>query len=634
MSTRRVNRDAARVLGSAAAALLLAVSVLVAVPGGAWAAGLFAPKAGYATGADPNRIAVADLNGDGRPDLITTDVGADAVSVLLGNGDGTFRPRLSFATESYPGSITVADLNGDGRPDLAVGSYIPSKLSLLFGNGDGTFQPHQALNTWESANFVHAADFNRDGKADLVMGLDRLSSVDVWLGNGDGTFQPGVRYPTDNGATEAAVVDLDRDGLLDLAVTNLCDETVSVLPGNGDGTFRPKRSFPAGLAPTAVVATDLNGDGRPDLAVTNGLFPDLHPYLTVWLGNGDLTFSPGSTFPLPSRGPNGLTVADFDADGKPDLAVSASDINGVSAVSVLLGNGDGTLRPADDYDGGTDARDVAAADLDGDGLPDLAVPSEAESTAEVLLNQAKAPVRSTLDSSPNPSAYGAPVTFTDTVCPLAGALTTPPTGTVAFTEGSSTLGSAPLGPVTGTACARAQLTLTGLAPGRHTVAAAYPGDGRYLPGRSADLTQTVDCTTTVRGPADTVNAGPGTCVLGATVGTVAVRPGGSLYLADSTVTGALTAERASRVTVCSSTVDGIAAIGRTGGPVVIGDPDHGCGPDHVRGSLVLRANTGGTQVSAARIDGSLICTRNTPPPTDAGLPDTVGGRRLGQCATL
>jgi hypothetical protein len=217
---------------------------------------------------------------------------------------------------------------------------------------------------------------------------------------------------------------------------------------------------------------------------------------------------------------------------------------------VLLGNGDGTLQPADSYNGGTDARDVVAADLNGDGLPDLAVPSETQSTAGVLLNRLKAPVRSTLTSAPNPSVYGAPVTFTDTVCPLAAGLPAPPTGAVAFSDGGTPLGSAPLGPVTGTACARAQLTRTDLAPGQHAVVAAYPGDGRYLPGRSDALSQTVSCTATVRGPAGPVIAGPGTCVLGATVDSVRVQPGGSLYLADSTVNGTLTADRAARVTVC------------------------------------------------------------------------------------
>src|ERR1019366_4709092 len=137
-------------------------------------------------------------------------------------------------------SVAVADVNGDGKPDVVVGNCGDSTVGVLLGNGDGTFQPAVTYFTYFSGCWnptaVAVADLNGDGKPDLVMGCGSIAAVGVMLGNGDGTFQPAVTY--DSGGRDpwsVAVADVNGDGNPDLLVANYASGTVGVLLGNGDG---------------------------------------------------------------------------------------------------------------------------------------------------------------------------------------------------------------------------------------------------------------------------------------------------------------------------------------------------------------------------------------------------------------
>src|SRR6202049_1454321 len=152
----------------------------------------------YPTDASPLNLAVADVNGDGKLDVITTNfyplsIGND-VSVLLGKGDGTFQPPMNFPTATGPESVAVADLNGDGKPDLAVVGGASSVVSVLLGNGDGTFQAHQEYSAGSAPFCVAIADFDGDGKPDIVAANNGGNSVSVLLGKGDGKFPAHVEY--------------------------------------------------------------------------------------------------------------------------------------------------------------------------------------------------------------------------------------------------------------------------------------------------------------------------------------------------------------------------------------------------------------------------------------------------------
>ena len=233
--------------------------------------GFLAPLA-YDAGADPVSVAVADFNGDGKPDLAVANQGNypypnSSVSILLGQGGGTFLPAVSYAAGNNPQSVAVGDFNGDGKQDLAVANYYSANVSVLLGKGDGTFLPAVSYLAGYGPRSVAAGDFNGDGKQDLAVAVAGDSyngggqGVSVLLGKGDGTFQTAQTFPTGTYPISVAVGDFNGDGILDLAVANEDSDNVSVLLGKGDGTFLPAQTFPAGVNPSSVAVGDFNGDG-------------------------------------------------------------------------------------------------------------------------------------------------------------------------------------------------------------------------------------------------------------------------------------------------------------------------------------------------------------------------------------
>ncbi len=360
--------------------------------GNALAGGAFQAAAAAATGLFPQSGAIADLNGDGKPDLAVTSDGS--VSVLLGNGDGTFQPPSNFATGAVEPSIAIADLNGDGKPDLALTNFVRAGSTVvLLGNGDGTFGPASGFAAGQQPFSVAIADLNGDGKPDLAVAPNSPDKVFVLVGNGDGTFGPASGFAAGRQPRSVAIADLNGDGKPDLAVANGNSNTVSVLLGNGDGTFGPHSDVATGSAPVSVAIADFNGDGKPDLAVANANSNTV----SVLLGNGDGTFGPAADFATGSV-PVSVAIADLNGDGKPDLAVTNFDSN---SVSVLLGHGDGTFGPASDLATGSEPNSVAIADLNGDGHPDLAVTNLLSGDVSVFLNVPPIPGSSySIDKTP------------------------------------------------------------------------------------------------------------------------------------------------------------------------------------------------------------------------------------------
>ncbi len=219
-----------------------------------------------------------DFNGDGRLDLAVVDDGDEpwggtnppTVSVLLGNGDGTFQPMERFAAGGTLGiGLLAGDFNGDGKLDLATSN------SVFLGNGDGTFQAAETFAAGSVSLPVVAGDFNADGKLDLAVANNYSNDVSVFLGNGDGTFQAATEYATGNNPFAALVAgDFNGDGHLDLVVLDGGDGTddgidASMLLANGDGTFQSAKKIAVGISPDCLVTADFNGDGRLDLAVAN-----------------------------------------------------------------------------------------------------------------------------------------------------------------------------------------------------------------------------------------------------------------------------------------------------------------------------------------------------------------------------
>jgi len=232
--------------------------------------GTFQTQVTYNAGGNPNRVAVADFNGDGKLDLAVTKE-TKTIGILLGNGDGTFRPQMKIPAHHNPFFIVVGDLNGDGKPDLVVAANAPKyTTTALLGNGDGTFRIAWTISNVASPGGIVLGDFNGDGKLDLAETYPDLSRLTIRLGNGDGTFRNGAHYTFGNGLYRLAAADFSGDGILDIAVVDSFN-SVDVFLGRGDGSFNLESSYPlsGGAVAREITAADLNNDGKPDLAVTD-----------------------------------------------------------------------------------------------------------------------------------------------------------------------------------------------------------------------------------------------------------------------------------------------------------------------------------------------------------------------------
>jgi hypothetical protein len=343
--------------------------------------GTFQSAPHYAVGSNPKSLAIGDLNGDGKPELVVANNGANIVSVLLNNGDGTFNAKTNYVTGTAPISVTIADFRGTGTNDVAVANLNSNAVSYLRNNGDGTLQPVTTAGSVSlGTSFVIAGDFNNDHKMDLAaLGL---LGVSVFPGNGNGSFQSAVATVGPAELDQLVEGDFNGDGKNDLVFDNYGSNVVSVMLGNGNGGFQAPVKYFAGTNIQSVAAGDFNGDGTNDLVVggEGSAYPP-NGTISILLNKGDGTFHFFTNY-LTGWFVS-VAVADFNADGKADLAAVDAAAN---QVDVILGNGDGTFQPAYAFAVENGAAFVAAGDLNGDGLPDLAVVNSASGNVSVLLN--------------------------------------------------------------------------------------------------------------------------------------------------------------------------------------------------------------------------------------------------------
>jgi hypothetical protein len=337
-----------------------------------------------ATPGDPGDFVVGDFNDDGHVDLAIANDDDGSVSVLLGSGSGTFDVGANLPGGDGPAAIAAADLNGDGRLDIVVahsgvtdsGSG-PDDIVVFLAQGDGTFR-RLTRPAGVNPQAIALGDFNGDQKPDLATANDG-DHVSVFVGKGDGTFADPVNSPTGAPFSSGiSVADFNGDGKLDLTTANSLvgrgrsARSVSVLLGRGDGTFdAPLVSTVGGAQPISPMVGDLNGDGAPDVATPNG---DPSTEVSVLLGLGDGHLGPSIEYQT-GADPHSLVLADLDWDGHLDIATWNDGVGGGPVnrgVSVLFGKGDGTFEPSVNFALANEAGVVrAAADLDGDGKLDL-----------------------------------------------------------------------------------------------------------------------------------------------------------------------------------------------------------------------------------------------------------------------
>ena len=346
--------------------------------------GTFKPTRGIEVGRTPGGILTGDYNHDGKPDFISSNADASSISVVLGNGDGTFVEAPAFPAGGRPQDMVMADFNNDGVPDLATLSLSidgPQSVSVLLGKPGGGFQPVNTIPIQGSISFLAAADINQDGHVDLLATNAGTTGGNpggliVLLGKGDGTFQPAMNVPVSGKAGAIVVADFNGDGKLDAVISNSVSsaESLVFLPGDGKGGFGVPSNIitfkPLDLV-TFLLTADFNGDGKPDVAFVDVA---INATLSVKLGNGDGTFGPAkvvTTVP-PTSSIFAVAIGDFNNDGIADFAVEEGGV-----IEMLVGDGKGNfvskgMFPESNLSSFAFIAALVVADFNGDGLLDVA----------------------------------------------------------------------------------------------------------------------------------------------------------------------------------------------------------------------------------------------------------------------
>jgi hypothetical protein len=418
------------------------VSIMLGKPGN-----VFGGPVKYATGASPFTMIASDLRNNGHVDLITVNMpnGIDqpgTVSVLLGNGNGTFKAHVDYSVGDYPEGVVAGDFNDDGKVDLAIPNRFDNTISILYGTGSGTFQPQVLVDVGSEPTSISRGDFNGDGRTDLIVSCLTGGVVSVLLNDGAGSFTrvdsssglfgPGTSLVvtgkfTGDGRLDAVIsdplsgqlyflkglgtgsfsspapilgtgngvgaeiytliaADINKDGKTDLGVGSIApSDEFSVLFGIGDGTFRAPVSSPV-FSTESVALVDINGDGFLDLVTPEqGLSS-----IAVVLGNGKGQFGLPETINLSGTvyGPDATVMADFNGDGKLDLAIAETNFPR-GRVAVALGNGAGKfgaalISPLLSQAINNDDK-MFSGDFNGDGKPDLIIMDDYSTGFQVLL---------------------------------------------------------------------------------------------------------------------------------------------------------------------------------------------------------------------------------------------------------
>ena len=337
------------------------VRVLINQGGGA-----FAPGVDYTVGNGAGSAILADVNGDGKPDLLTMNSGDyqqnyknSGISLLLNRGDGTFGPKTDYKTPPYCSGLLVADVTGDSLPDIVYANG-SNALAILPGDGAGAFGAETDYSVGAAPNSIAVADYNGDGILDLIT-CNGGQDVTVLLGLGKGRYQNPVSLPAGNAPQAVALADVNGDGKADLIVLNNGSNTVSVAFGNGDGTFGAKSDYPVSGKPVALAVVDVNKDGKPDVLA----LCQQSSNVSVLLNQGNGTFGAKTDFSVLST-PQSFAVTDLDGDGNPDIVAM-----GAAQISLLYGNGKGRFSFINSIDVPVNSGPVAIGDVTGDGKSDI-----------------------------------------------------------------------------------------------------------------------------------------------------------------------------------------------------------------------------------------------------------------------
>jgi hypothetical protein len=364
-----------------------------------------APRS-YEAGKDPVAAAVADLDEDGRRDLVVADNAGQTLQLLKGAPSGLVRVQSApwpIALPATPRGVAAGDFDADGHLDVVVA--MGGQVRLYKGDGTGGLAASSTQSAGTNLSGVVVADFNGDGKPDAAATDEGANKVYVFLGDGAGGLGAGLATTVGTGPRALAAADVNGDGLTDLAVAVAGGSAnVWVLKGLGDGTFSSFGTLTVGTDPWGIVASDLDADGKVDLATAD----HGSSRVSVLKGGGDGTFGAATPYTV-GMFPTGLALVDVAGSARPDIAVSTASVGGSPAAYLLVDNGVGlsgylgaTAHPVR-----TSPQTVVPLDVDADGRPDLVLPCRNSGAVVVLV--ARPPGPPIFSAAPNVAVGPQPV---------------------------------------------------------------------------------------------------------------------------------------------------------------------------------------------------------------------------------
>jgi hypothetical protein len=373
----------------------------------------FAAKVDFTTGTSPEGVAIGDLDGDSKSDLVIAN-GSGTVSVLRNTAtsgtitSGSLAAKVDFTPASDSRDVAISDIDGDGKLDLAVTNDGSNSVSIFRNTStsgsitSGSFSLKVDFTTGTRPHGIVLGDIDLDGKPDMIVVNYTSNSVSVFRNTSTsgtittGSFAAKVDFATGSGPEYVAIGDIDGDGKPDLSVTNVNGNSVSIFrntstPGSiTTGSFSPKTDFATGTGPWHLALGDLDEDGKPDLAVANnsGNTISILKNTSIVGSISTTSFDTKIDFATGS-GPGYVSLGDLDGDGKQDIAVSNG---GANTISVFRNTGTigsivaGSFAAKVDFPSGSIPQAVVIGDIDGDGKPDLSVSNFSVSSVSVLRN--------------------------------------------------------------------------------------------------------------------------------------------------------------------------------------------------------------------------------------------------------
>lgn len=336
--------------------------------------GTFTNRINYASGTGPQKIAIGDLNGDGKADVAVAVGGA--VSVLINNGTGGLAAKVEYGSFVSATDIALSDVSGDGKLDIIIANAF-GKMSVFLNKGNGTFKTNVDYSATGTTSRVAVGDINGDGRPDVVIS-DPFPGVaiGVFLNMGNGRFGNEITYEADTQVEEIALGDFNGDGRADVVTTNSDSiNNLSIFMNRGDGTFASRVDSSLGGNAHGVVVGDFNSDTKLDIAVAAG-------GASILMGNGDGTFAAAVSYTT-GTAPYDISAGDLNGDGKLDIMTTNG---GTSTFSVLLNKGNGAFAAKTDYTMGTTPRGIANGDFNGDGKVDIVVVNNGNNSISTYFN--------------------------------------------------------------------------------------------------------------------------------------------------------------------------------------------------------------------------------------------------------